>query len=577
MDVAIVRNFRIALKPPYYDPRLPKVMGEIPGRVWNKERKFWSVPISSIPKLVDKLLKEKVWSEQDADIIKNLIGQVIDYKSVDISSVKLEPEYHFREYQADSLRFAINRGSSLLALDMALGKTLCSLGYLYYLKKYHKIDKALIVVPVSVIWHWYREGKKFFDNKLDLVVVGNKFDADGKPKKITKTERLQQLIEPHDGYILNYEKVMDIIDNPVVQSYWDQNHKFAVIADEVTRVKSWNAKRTKALKSLPASYRVGLSGKPIENNILEFYTILDWIWPNCLGTWGQFRREFVQQNKWGKITGSHEHATLREISKYIAIQYSRYDVLKDLPPLIRNQYDVEFSPEEEKNYQKIADAIEEAIEFLGKDESKKGMMSVLSLLQISRMFCDHPILVMDSDSPTAKQVGVICNKSSKLDEFKIIVNEIYSRNEKIVVFSQFKKMVDIIERHISASYPLHKIYKSVGGQSALKKQEIIDAFNHDQNPSMFLSTDSAALGVELQTSSYIINYDLPWNPAILEQRISRLHRPGQKNPVTIINMVVEGADKVEQRVLEIIAKKNKLYQDILGEDHVSLDIQEDLV
>jgi SNF2 family DNA or RNA helicase len=552
-------------------------MGEIPGRVWNKERKFWSVPISSIPKLVDKLLKEKVWSEQDADIIKNLIGQVIDYKSVDISSVKLEPEYHFREYQADSLRFAINRGSSLLALDMALGKTLCSLGYLYYLKKYHKIDKALIVVPVSVIWHWYREGKKFFDNKLDLVVVGNKFDADGKPKKITKTERLQQLIEPHDGYILNYEKVMDIIDNPVVQSYWDQNHKFAVIADEVTRVKSWNAKRTKALKSLPASYRVGLSGRPIENNILEFYTILDWIWPNCLGTWGQFRREFVQQNKWGKITGSHEHATLREISKYIAIQYSRYDVLKDLPPLIRNQYDVEFSPEEEKNYQKIADAIEEAIEFLGKDESKKGMMSVLSLLQISRMFCDHPILVMDSDSPTAKQVGVICNKSSKLDEFKIIVNEIYSRNEKIVVFSQFKKMVDIIERHISASYPLHKIYKSVGGQSALKKQEIIDAFNHDQNPSMFLSTDSAALGVELQTSSYIINYDLPWNPAILEQRISRLHRPGQKNPVTIINMVVEGADKVEQRVLEIIAKKNKLYQDILGEDHVSLDIQEDLV
>jgi SNF2 family DNA or RNA helicase len=448
---------------------------------------------------------------------------------------------------------------------------------LYYLKKYHKIDKALIVVPVSVIWHWYREGKKFFDNKLDLVVVGNKFDADGKPKKITKTERLQQLIEPHDGYILNYEKVMDIIDNPVVQSYWDQNHKFAVIADEVTRVKSWNAKRTKALKSLPASYRVGLSGRPIENNILEFYTILDWIWPNCLGTWGQFRREFVQQNKWGKITGSHEHATLREISKYIAIQYSRYDVLKDLPPLIRNQYDVEFSPEEEKNYQKIADAIEEAIEFLGKDESKKGMMSVLSLLQISRMFCDHPILVMDSDSPTAKQVGVICNKSSKLDEFKIIVNEIYSRNEKIVVFSQFKKMVDIIERHISASYPLHKIYKSVGGQSALKKQEIIDAFNHDQNPSMFLSTDSAALGVELQTSSYIINYDLPWNPAILEQRISRLHRPGQKNPVTIINMVVEGADKVEQRVLEIIAKKNKLYQDILGEDHVSLDIQEDLV
>jgi len=577
LDVAIVRNFRIALKPPYYDPRLPKVMGEIPGRVWNKERKFWSVPISSIPKLVDKLLKEKVWSEQDADIIKNLIGQVIDYKSVDISSVKLEPEYHFREYQADSLRFAINRGSSLLALDMALGKTLCSLGYLYYLKKYHKIDKALIVVPVSVIWHWYREGKKFFDNKLDLVVVGNKFDADGKPKKITKTERLQQLIEPHDGYILNYEKVMDIIDNPVVQSYWDQNHKFAVIADEVTRVKSWNAKRTKALKSLPASYRVGLSGRPIENNILEFYTILDWIWPNCLGTWSQFRREFVQQNKWGKITGSHEHATLREISKYIAIQYSRYDVLKDLPPLIRNQYDVEFSPEEEKNYQKIADAIEEAIEFLGKDESKKGMMSVLSLLQISRMFCDHPILVMDSDSPTAKQVGVICNKSSKLDEFKIIVNEIYSRNEKIVVFSQFKKMVDIIERHISASYPLHKIYKSVGGQSALKKQEIIDAFNHDQNPSMFLSTDSAALGVELQTSSYIINYDLPWNPAILEQRISRLHRPGQKNPVTIINMVVEGADKVEQRVLEIIAKKNKLYQDILGEDHVSLDIQEDLV
>jgi SNF2 family DNA or RNA helicase len=552
-------------------------MGEIPGRVWNKERKFWSVPISSIPKLVDKLLREKVWDEQDADTIRTLINQVTDYKSIDISMVERNSEYPFRPYQADSLRFAINRGSALLALDMALGKTYCSLAYLYYLRKAQKVDKALIVVPVSVIWHWFREGKKFFDDKLDLVVVGNKFDKDGNPKKTTKTERLQQLIEPHDGYILNYEKVMDITENPVVSTYWDQTHKFAIIADEVTRVKSWNAKRTKALKSLPATYRIGLSGRPIENNVLEFYTILDWIWPNCLGSWGQFRREFVTQDRWGKITGTHEHATLREISKYIAIQYSRYDVLKDLPPLIRNQYDVEFSPEEEANYQKIATAIEDAIALLGSDETKRGMMSVLSLLQISRMFCDHPILVMDSKSPTARQVDIVCNKSSKLDEFKIIVSEIFSRNEKIVVFSQFKKMVDIIERHISMSYPLHRIYKSIGGQSATKKQDIIDAFNKDQNPCMFLSTDSAALGVELQTSSYIINYDLPWNPAILEQRISRLHRPGQKNPVTIINMVVKGADKVEQRVLEIIAKKNKLYQDILGDENVPLEVAEDLV
>jgi len=577
LDVAIVRNFRIALKPSYYDPRLPKVMGEVPGRVWNKERKFWSVPISSIPKLAEKLLREKVWNDQDIEIIKNLVNQVTDYKSIDIDMIKLESEYQLRPYQQDSLRFAINRGSALLALDMALGKSVCSLAYVKYLLKAQKVEKALIVVPVSVIWHWFREGKKFFDDKLDLAVVGIKFDKDGNPKKITKTERLQQLIEPHDGYILNYEKIMDITENPVVSTYWDQNHKFAIIADEVTRVKSWNAKRTRALKSLPASYRIGLSGRPIENNVLEFYTILDWIWPNCLGSWGQFRREFTIQNNWGKITGSRENNTLREISKYIAIQYSRYEVLKDLPPLIRNQYDVEFSPEEEKNYQKIADSIEDAIDALSNDETKKGMMSVLSLLQISRMFCDHPILVMDSKSPTAKQVDIICNTSSKLDEFKIIVNEIYARNEKIVVFSQFKKMVDIIERHISMSYPLHKIYKSVGGQSATKKQDIIDAFNADKNPSMFLSTDSAALGVELQTSSYIINYDLPWNPAILEQRISRLHRPGQKSPVTVINMVVEGADKVEQRVLEIIAKKNKLYQDILGEDHVSLETAEDLV
>jgi len=566
MDVSLVRNFRIALRPSMFDERIPKSIGEVPGRMWHREKRVWTVPISSIDKLAEKLLHDKVWNEDDVRTVRGLVNQLIDHTKTDISLVKQNALIPLREYQEDTLKFFINRGSALGALDMATGKTFTSLAYYFYLMRTRKIEKCLMVVPVSAMFHWYRESKKFFGKELNNCIVGYEFDAKGNPKIISREDRLNQLKSTeYNGFIINYEKVKDIVDHPDVLNSWSSPHNYLTIADEVTRVKTWSAQRTKALKALPSTYRVGLSGRPIENNIMEYFTILDWIWPKCLGSWGQFKDKFTVTDHWGKAVGYRDLEVIRSISSYIAIQYKLNDVQPDLPPVMKNQYDVNLSSEEEKEYEKISNAIDGAIEVMKGGENNQGMMNVLSLFQMSLMFCDHPTLVRNSDSMTAKQLGIVINKSSKLEEFRIILDEILARKGKVVVFSHFKKMLDLLEIDIKRIYPLINVYKYAGGSTPFKRQQLIDAFTSNQNPSVFLSTDAGTYAIELQCASYIINYDLAWNPAVIDQRIARLHRPGQKNPVMAINMVVKGPDKVEERVLEILQKKELLYDEVLGD------------
>jgi SNF2 family DNA or RNA helicase len=540
--------------------------------VWNPDKKIWEIPISSVSDLCQSLKEGNIWNDNDIEKIKELVGQIIDHTKTDISEVTKNIILPLRPYQLDTVKFFKNRGSALGALDMALGKTAISIAYLYDLLTNKKVTKGLLVVPVSAIWHWYREIKHFFGDKIRVCVIGFEIDEDGNIKKVNREKRLEQLkSKEYDAYIINYEKLIDIVNNPDIFEHWNNTHKFIVIADEVTRVKSWSAQRTKAIKQIPATYRIGLSGRPIENNINEFYTILDWIWPRCLGSWTKFEKRFTITNRYGKIVSVKEKETIKDIARYIAIQYSRYEVLKYLPPINRNQYDVELSPEEEMEYKKIARKINDEIETLKYADNRHGIINVLALLQVSRMFSDHPVLVKNSKSDTAMSLKITTGKSAKMDEFRIILDEILKLNEKIVVFSQYRKMIDLLEADINVKYPMVKVYKYVGGGGSLQRQRIIDNFTSDQNPAVFLCTEAGAYAIELQCASYIINYDLPWNPAVLEQRISRLHRPGQKKSVTVINLVVNGPNKVESRILEILSEKDKLYKDIMGVDNESYD------
>lgn len=572
MDVSITRNFRISLKTTHFNSEFPSIIGQVVGRVWNPDKKIWEIPISSVSDLCQSLKEGNIWNDNDIEKIKELVGQIIDHTKTDISEVTKNIILPLRPYQLDTVKFFKNRGSALGALDMALGKTAISIAYLYDLLTNKKVTKGLLVVPVSAIWHWYREIKHFFGDKIRVCVIGFEIDEDGNIKKVNREKRLEQLkSKEYDAYIINYEKLIDIVNNPDIFEHWNNTHKFIVIADEVTRVKSWSAQRTKAIKQIPATYRIGLSGRPIENNINEFYTILDWIWPRCLGSWTKFEKRFTITNRYGKIVSVKEKETIKDIARYIAIQYSRYEVLKYLPPINRNQYDVELSPEEEMEYKKIARKINDEIETLKYADNRHGIINVLALLQVSRMFSDHPVLVKNSKSDTAMSLKITTGKSAKMDEFRIILDEILKLNEKIVVFSQYRKMIDLLEADINVKYPMVKVYKYVGGGGSLQRQRIIDNFTSDQNPAVFLCTEAGAYAIELQCASYIINYDLPWNPAVLEQRISRLHRPGQKKSVTVINLVVNGPNKVESRILEILSEKDKLYKDIMGVDNESYD------
>lgn len=503
----------------------------IPGRDFDPKTKVWSIPITSLsemqitfptmPETIIEKAKERLGFEPTELRFAKINGKPYDYQKIGAS-------------------FLIKRRKCILADEMGLGKTCEALMACEELYLAGEIEHTIIFCPSTIKFTtWEREINKWLPDREVVVIDG------------TRAKRKKLWDKKAHFYVVNYELARNNFDYPLIRMLIE-NDVCAIVLDECTRVKNHKAKTSKAIKTLQAPYKFCLSGAPVENTPAELYSINQFLDNNILGNWRNFDLRYIIRDIWGNIAGYKNLDDLRRRILFIMLRRKKVDVL-DLPPVIKHTRLISLTPTESREYKMLTKPVFDLLTF-----KKVKISAVLGNLTLCRMYLDHPDLIRQSESPTAKRmVGHMKAKtSSKFEEFKAILPEL--EGHKVVVFSQFRKMIAILHELLG-----EKSIEFVGGMSSKEQETLIVEF--DQNPDIrfFLSTETGAYGVNLPVADIVINYDLPWNPAKLQQRIDRLHRIGQKNTVNVINLLVEDEDKIEKKVKKVLGRKEEWAKQIL--------------
>ncbi len=314
------------------------------------------------------------------------------------------------------------------------------------------------------------------------------------------------------------------------------------------------------MKRLSSTHVIVLTGTPVENKIEELYSIISFIDPYALGPVYRFLEMHQIRDSLGKIVGYRELNTIQALLSDICIRRRKKDVLKELPERIDRQLFVTMTDEQTSAHQKYAEAVSRLVskwKRVGFLDEKDRMRLMLSL-NCMRMLTDSTY-ILDEES----------RHDTKIDELLCIIEDVLaSGEEKMVVFSQWERMTRLVqvelERRGIGFVHLH------GGVPSRKREGLLSTFRADPACRIFLSTDAGGVGLNLQSASIVVNLDLPWNPAVLEQRIGRVYRHGQGRRVSVVNLISRGS--IEERMLDVLQFKSSLFSGIFdgGSDEVML-------
>jgi len=440
------------------------------------------------------------------------------------------------DYQLRGALFLACRGRAILGDDMGLGKTIQALAAVEWLARQRGIGRVLVVAPSSVKYQWDTEIRKFTRRAVQVI--------DGTPE-----ERSKQYSEATFYRLVNYEQV--VRDREALNA-WKPD---VVIIDEAQRIKNWASKTSKEVKKLESRYAMVLTGTPLENKLEELYSIVQFIDERRFGPAFQFLQDHRVLDDRGNLVGYHKLDAIREKLAPIFLRRTRGEVLAQLPERTDSTRFVELSNEQRGPYEEQKSALAKLV---GKNfQTDLDRKRILACLTNMRMLCDSTYLF-------DKQTRV----SPKLDEFAELVPELLAGGHKLVVFSQWETMI------LEAALALKKqgIEYAVlhGGLSGKERKAALLQFAEDPECVVFLSTDAGGTGLNLQAADTVVNLELPWNPAVLEQRIARVHRMGQSRPVRAVNFVTRGT--IEENVLRTLEQKQALFDGLFegDEDEIAL-------
>ena len=429
-----------------------------------------------------------------------------------------------RPYQLDGIAFAAGVGRAILADDMGLGKTIQGIGVAELLSRHVSIAKVLVICPASLKSQWQSEIQRFCDRSCRLVLG-------------SAQERPAQYQGDPFFTICNYEQVLrDIM--AIERVPWD-----LIILDEGQRIKNWAAKTSRIVKSLKSPFALVLTGTPLENRLDELYSVVEFIDDRRLGPAFRFFNRHRVVDERGRLLGYRNLDQLRHTLKPILLRRTRQAVIKELPPrttkIIRiaptaEQYDLQAG-----HRQVIQSIINK------KYLTEMDLLRLRKALLMCRMGADSTFLV-DKQPP---------GYSSKLKELSRLLDQLGAEaDRKIVLFSEWTTMLDLIEPLLEER---EMAYVRLDGSVPQKKrQALIRRFQQDPDCMLFITTNAGATGLNLQAANTVINVDLPWNPAVLEQRIARAHRMGQKRPVQVFLLVT--TDTLEENLLATLSAKHEL-------------------
>jgi superfamily II DNA or RNA helicase len=448
-------------------------------------------------------------------------------------------------YQAEGALFAVRAGRALIGDDMGLGKTIQAIAATEILARHFGVSRVLVICPTSLKYQWQSEIARFAGR-----------DGENAARVISggRAQRQKDYALEDFCKITNYEKLKPDLD---LIAAWAPE---LVIVDEAQRVKNWSTIAARALKRIDSAYAIVLTGTPLENKLEELISIVQFVDQHRLGPTWKLLHEHQVKDEGGRVTGYTGLEKIGQTLAPIMIRRSKSEVLLQLPSRTDQNLLVPMTEMQMQYHQENADVVAKVVHRWRKTGflSDKDQRRLTCALQNMRMSCNSTYLL---DQQTDHGI--------KADELAALLDELFAdANAKAVVFSQWTRTHDIVIRRLEARGIGYVSFH--GGVPSEKRPALVERFRSDPACRVFLSTDAGSTGLNLQHASTLVNMDLPWNPAILEQRIARIHRMGQTRPVQIINFVAKGT--IEEGMLSVLAFKRSLAAGILdgGSGEISL-------
>ena len=497
---------------------------------------------------LDRLLKNSNIKNINKDEnYKNLVDR-IDNKAVD-ESLKLPVglNANLRSYQETGFKWLKTLDSygfgGILADDMGLGKTIqlvsVILSYVESFKQNNseaKPNTSLVICPSSLTLNWYNEIQKFAPNLSVMLINGN----------IQERKRKISQLSDYNIVITSYDILKRDID-----VYESMNYKFKyVIADEAQYIKNNNTQNFKAIKEINAETRYALTGTPIENSLSELWSIFDFVMPGYLFSY----RKFKELYETPIVRGEDNHAMkkLKMLIEPFILRRIKEDVLTELPDKTITILNNEMEGEQAKIYMSYMSQVKEEIETeISLNGFEKSQIKILSLLMRLRQICCHPSLFIDNYN----------GESSKLNQCIQIVKDAVESGHKILLFSGYTSMFDIIENELNNENI--KYYKLTGQTKVSERIKLVEEFNENDDIKVFLiSLKAGGTGLNLIGADMVIHYDPWWNLSAENQATDRTYRIGQKKNVQVYKLITKNS--IEEKIYELQQKKAKLIDNMLS-------------
>ena len=466
---------------------------------------------------------EKDIGDEEVEIPSNLNASLRYYQKIGFKWLSVLDKYHF---------------GGILADDMGLGKTIQILAIiLKYINGNQENKKASIVVsPSSLTLNWYNEAKKFAPTLKVCVIRGN-----NKERK-----EIIDKIENYDLIITSY----DLLKRDI-ELYKNKKYKFRyAIADEAQYLKNSNTQNAKAIKSILADTRFALTGTPIENSLAELWSIFDFIMPEYLFGYKEFKHEYEIP-----IVKEQDEEAMKKLKMLIepfVLRRTKKEVLTELPEKTITVLNNEMTEEQEQIYLSyLMQAKKEVAEEVDAKGFEKSQIKILAALTRLRQICCHPKLFIENYN----------GECSKLDQCMEIIEEGISANHKILLFSTYTSMFDIIEKKLKKKDI--EYFKLTGATKVEDRIKIVDEFNENSNIKVFLiSLKAGGTGLNLTGADMVIHYDPWWNLSAENQATDRAYRIGQKNNVQVYKLITKNS--IEEKIYELQERKAKLADDMLN-------------
>jgi superfamily II DNA or RNA helicase len=479
----------------------------------------------------------------EGEALRRRLGE---FRGIPVTPLPEGVQGELRPYQREGFSFLCHltrhKLGGILADDMGLGKTLQTLLWVAWLKASERQSKpALVICPASVLHNWLREANRFTPALKVLVLESG-----------AARHNLRKQIPEHDLIVTNYALLRR--DLEALQRFTFR----VVILDEAQFIKNPDAQITVSVKQLQASQRLALTGTPLENRLLDLWSIVDFIQPGYLGTQARFREKYEPR---GENAADEQRIACRRLAakmRPLLLRRLKRDVARDLPDRIELRRDCELGEAQRKLYiAELRRSREQVMNTVAQRGVRASTIHVLAALTRLRQVCCHPSLVGNDAA------------SGKTETLFELLEPLLAGNQKVLLFSQFVRMLKLLEKECAA----RQIRTHLLTGKTKDRQAVMQAFQDDPNGAVFLlSLRAAGTGLNLTTASNVVLYDPWWNPAVEAQAIDRSHRIGQTLTVNAYRLIAPGT--VEEKIWELQQRKAQTIADVLGEEGFARNLSE---